>query len=136
MSALPRIPNNLRDDVNMVKELIKSNNGINQKYWMYEETLLHWAARSDYQNVAKYLVEAGADIEALDSDGVTPLYNAILLNNLELARYLIDLGADTERRSSHGRTAIGIAVSRGQLDIVRYIESREQMPTKGVQCDS
>ncbi|VDD88128.1 unnamed protein product [Enterobius vermicularis] len=44
-------------------------------FWMKERemTALHWAAFNGYFDVVKYLVEAGANVDAKNSKGETPL---------------------------------------------------------------
>ncbi|MBK7146979.1 MAG: ankyrin repeat domain-containing protein [Xanthomonadales bacterium] len=46
--------------------------------------------------VAELLLDAGADINARDSDGCTALFNAIHATNIELCAYLLDRGARTD----------------------------------------
>lgn len=42
----------------------------------------------------KCLVESGADVNAKDNDGLTPVYLAILKGHVGVARWLVELGAD------------------------------------------
>jgi ankyrin repeat protein len=68
------------------------------------------------------LVDAGADLELADADGVTPLLNAIINASLasrrpggtghfEVARYLIEQGADVNVADWYGQTPLWVAVS-------------------------
>jgi uncharacterized protein len=57
------------------------------------ETPLHWAASSDDVEVARALINAGADIEAPDGSIGTPLGNAIGYACWDVARLLVARGA-------------------------------------------
>lgn len=65
------------------------------KYNEAAHTLLHVAAKVEHSaELIKFLVEKGIDVNILDDEGRTPLYDAVLYecpNNLSV---LIDLGGD------------------------------------------
>ena len=101
----------------------------------------------------KYFVKMGADVNATDKDGWTPLYAVAgsgkieavklllengadvatkghelmtplhLVRNLEIAQNLIDHGAQVDERDSMGRTPLMCCVSIGKLDIAEYLIS-------------
>lgn len=56
-------------------------------------TALHNASVAGHYEVAKYLIEAGCDINIQDADGWTPLHCAASCNNLPLVKLLIENGA-------------------------------------------
>lgn len=59
-------------------------------------TPLHYAARSSDPGVAALLRDAGADIDPLNRDGVSPLGTACFSGNWRLARFLLERGAKPE----------------------------------------
>jgi ankyrin repeat protein len=61
------------------------------------ETPLHWAASSDDVDVARALVDGGADVEAPDGSIGTPLDNAIGYACWHVARLLVQRGAKVEK---------------------------------------
>jgi ankyrin repeat protein len=73
-------------------------------------TPLHFAAREGALAAAKALVEAGADIDAVDPDGISPLLMAIINGHYDVARTLIDEGADHSLADTTGRTPLYAAV--------------------------
>ncbi len=74
-------------------------------------TPLHHAARSSDAGVAARLLDAHAPIDALNTDGFSPLGVACEAGNWRLARFLLDHGARCEPGS--GDSALGIP-GRGQ----------------------
>ena len=61
------------------------------------ETPLHWAASNDDVDVARVLIDSGADIEAPDGSIGTPLENAIGYACLAVARLLVERGANVDK---------------------------------------
>ena len=59
-------------------------------------TPLHDAAEQNSVDVARLLIERGADIDAKDNNGSTPLHYAAVENSFDVARLLIDSGANTD----------------------------------------
>ncbi|KAJ1474163.1 ankyrin repeat protein, partial [Baffinella frigidus] len=80
-------------------------------------TPLHSAVKASNVEVAKVLLDAGADIEARDKGGRTPLYLATSYGGDEAAvRMLVATGANTEVKDTipgSGSTPLHIAASRG-----------------------
>ena len=61
------------------------------------EAPLHWAASSDDADVARALIDGGADIELPDGSIGTPLENAIGYGCWNVARLLVERGARVDR---------------------------------------
>ena len=67
---------------------------------------------------------AGADIEARDGNGQTPLSNAADSGRLGVVEFLIcTAGADANTRDTWDRTPISLAAASGWLDIVVFLAS-------------
>jgi uncharacterized protein len=61
------------------------------------ETPLHWAASSDDVDVARALIDGGADVEAPNGSIGTPLDNAIGYGCWHVARLLVQRGAKVDK---------------------------------------
>ena len=73
-------------------------------------TALLYATRSGCYRCAVAIVEAGADINQPNPDGVTPLINAIDNKSFDIAMYLIDQGAKVDVWDMTGRTPLYMAI--------------------------
>jgi uncharacterized protein len=73
-------------------------------------TALLFAARQGHLDCAQALVEAGADKDLQDPDGISPMITAIVNYHYDVAKYLADQGADVNLPDQFGRTAVWAAV--------------------------
>jgi ankyrin repeat protein len=69
-------------------------------------TLLHVATSNNSADVARLLVEHGADLNARNLGGETPLHLAARLRDTSIALLLLDHGADANPRDSDGDTPL------------------------------
>ena len=67
-------------------------------------------------DTTRALLDAKADINAMDSDGNNALTLAILNNHFDLTQMLIDRGADPNVAAKNGRTALYSAVEMHDMD--------------------
>src|SRR3954462_5555718 len=58
----------------------------------------------------EYLISVGADPNALDRSGVSPLHRAVRTRSLAAVRALVDGGADSRRPNKTGSTPLHLAV--------------------------
>ena len=59
-----------------------------------EKAPLSRAIENGYTGLARILIAAGADINAIEKSGTTALFSAASVGNLELVKDLVELGAD------------------------------------------
>jgi ankyrin repeat protein len=80
------------------------------------KTGLHWAAEKNHVEIARLLIDAGADLEAQTSWGATPLEWAATMGCTGVADLLLSRGAA-------GLTVV-TAAALGKLDVVRTLVGR------------
>jgi len=91
-------------------------------------TALHWAvaqpAHDPSSQVAclRALLDAGADPNARNEDGLTPLMNAAWFDCRDSVRELLRRGADPLLRDSRGRSARDLASERGHKNVEELLK--------------
>lgn len=85
---------------------------------------IHWAAYSGSLESFDFLVSQGANIDAQDKDGFTPLHLAALAEKRHIIGKLIRLGANHKIKDNQGRLAKDICVSKSDTFTTNYIEEK------------
>lgn len=67
---------------------------VNAREQRYGDTALMWAAVAGHVDVVRLLIEAGADVRAVDDEGVTALHLARAKGHTEVAAALLAAGAN------------------------------------------
>ncbi len=93
-------------------------------------TPLLYAARDGRIDIARMLLDAGADINQRDANDIPPLIIAITNNHPDVARFLIDRGADIKAVDWYGRTALWAAVETRNMDVdnATFVNSIDRAP--------
>jgi len=98
---------------------------VEAKAGAYGRTCLMEAALNGHLAICRLLVDKGAQLEAKDTDGWTPLHRAACQGHVEIVRLLCDRGADVESRSNDGYRPLQNAASNGHISVVKeLIEER------------
>lgn len=100
-----------------VKALVAKGALINESGW----TALHYACSGPDQGVTAWLIQQGADINALSPNGSTPLMMAARYGAIQSAEVLLQAGADTRLRNQQGLSAVDFARSAGRDGLVRRL---------------
>ena len=81
-------------------------------------TALHWAVRGDDADTAQMLIRAGANVNAANRYGITPLSLAATNGNAVIARGLLKAGANASAVALDGETVLMTAARAGNADVV------------------
>ena len=88
----------------VVRALVHGGADVNARADVKRCTALHMAARRGNARVAEALLDCGADLEARDIAGDTPLRRAVNCGKPELVALLLSRGADVHSRGNQGLT--------------------------------
>ncbi|OJD16063.1 hypothetical protein AJ78_03736 [Emergomyces pasteurianus Ep9510] len=82
-------------------------------------TAFHRALLNGHTDVAKFLLDHEANIDALTPDGHTLLFNAVIHNNLDMAEFLLENGANKYLRDDSGKTVDDLAEGAPMVELLR-----------------
>jgi ankyrin repeat protein len=109
-------------DLAKVKALLKSHAEWLNSPDQNQKTPLHLALESGHIDMARYLIEQGADINLKDKDKATPLYNAAYLGNLEILDLLLKKGASSINEGNfRGQTPLHFACEKGHPEVATLL---------------
>lgn len=80
-------------------------------------------------NRVSALLDAGADVNALDEHGQTALMNAAVRGDADLARILVSRGAKLDHTAKYRLTALMLAVINNRPGVVRVLVEAGADPT-------
>ena len=97
-------------------------------FFQGQTTPLHTAAACNKIEAVAALISHGADVNAKDEDGETPLMRASCWGYAKVVEALLDAGADKELKATSGwakgKTALEIARHKNKGDVVAILEQR------------
>ena len=88
------------------------------------ETALHIAAARADETWLRFLIAAGADLNALDNAGRTPLYVAVGTRSPDIVKLLAEAGADLNRGDRQGQTPLMRTVLARDLATARVLAEK------------
>lgn len=75
----------------------------------------------DKYDIAKYLIDKGADVNIADNEMNLPIHVACYSGNKDLVSILLKKGVDLFSKTRKGNLPLAIAVNKGHHDIVKLI---------------
>jgi ankyrin repeat protein len=86
------------------------------------ETALHLATLVDKgEDCVNLLIKSGADVDAVDRSGETPLHYACRANNIKAVRLLLEDGARIDMQNERGENILHICVKESNLELIRDV---------------
>src|SRR5262249_43190029 len=96
--------NGKKDDPELVGALVDA--GVDVQARAFGKTALHFASKAGFVETVRVLLVAGADPNAVDDDGLTPLWSALQsgpsVGREPVVRALLGAGADPHARNPKG----------------------------------
>jgi ankyrin repeat protein len=130
----------LENNVPEFRRLLSDGADVNAKHSRTGLTSLSVACHEGHVQLVKELVEHGADVEAKDNGGNTPLHYAAITGSLTVVNEFLSpndsngatttllgkrksRGANIEATNNRGNTPLHCAISRGSLPVVKALLS-------------
>ena len=105
-------------DPYLVKFLLATGAKANGKDHFYSNSPLHFACTGE---IARLLLEAGADINAKNEKDDTPIHAAAHAGRAVLVQFLVNAGVNPDCRGHVGTTALHYASAKGSVETVRFL---------------
>jgi hypothetical protein len=96
----------VRGDLKAIQDHIAAGSDLNGLDNISQSTPLMTAATFGHVDIAKALIDAGANLNIKNNDGSTALISAAFFCRSEIVQALLDKGADTNIRNNMGSTAL------------------------------
>jgi len=103
----------------VVRALVQSGADVNASDGVKHCTALHMAARRGHVEIAEALLDCGAEIDARDSLGETPLRRSVNCNKIQVADLLLRRKANPHSIGSKGLTPLLAARSTAMKQLLR-----------------
>ena len=104
-----------------VKFLVKSGAKIENRS-LGKNTALHWSLQKDVNpQIALYLIQAGANVNALDEENDAPLHYAASIGNPEIVNALIKAGANVRVKNAMQATPLELATAVDNVQIMQAL---------------
>ena len=124
-----------KEDKEYVLDWINTADNVDLGYEKAQETLteagldanargfenLHWAAIYGHDDVVRFLLDHGVNIDARDPKLRTPLLQATQAGKTSTIQLLIDRGANSEARALDLPTPLNVATNAGHTEVVRQL---------------
>ena len=109
------------DRIDEVRAFISKGVDVNSRDVFGDNAGLHWAASLGLAEMARLLIDNGADLNIRNEEGNTPLHWAAGEGQKELVVILIVHGADVNAHNKRGWTPLRWAEAQSQKEIARIL---------------
>jgi ankyrin repeat protein len=114
--------------ISVVAALLERGADMHARDIGYGQTALMWAISERHSDVARLLLEHGADPKVRSTGGYSPLLFAARVGDLESARLLLAAGASPDDAATDGTSVLLTAVVRGHVPLAIELLERGANP--------
>ncbi len=121
----------LKGDVSETGQLLSAGIHPNAGYTENGLTLLHLAIGMDNFFIIYLLLSSGADLEAEENNGLSPLDYAVTLRRLDAVNILLNFGAPIDEQTRSIARHVGLEITPSQPPIAPQAEDIFEQPSPG-----
>jgi uncharacterized protein len=122
-----------RGDFDDVEALVTSEPELANALFAEGSTPLHLATLCNHKEIVRLLISNGADVNAKDDNGYTPLFGAVFDyeagDRREVVQLLITRGADVNATDTDGLTPLHNAAMNGKKEIIELLLANKADPS-------
>jgi len=107
--------------MNIVQFLVAEGADVNAASKTFGMTALMYASKKTKIEIARILIDGGADVNVADNDGTTALMYASMNGRIDTVRLLVDRGANINAVGRYDMTALLYASEQGKVEIVHFL---------------
>ena len=107
----------------IAKLLLTAGYNLNRSVSTTDQTVLGLAIWNNHLKMVKWLLNNGANVDIMDSQGWTPLMIAAYSRFADIVTELLKHHPDTAKKNNRGSTAFDLAVFRNHPDIVGLLKN-------------
>lgn len=102
--------------------LLQKGENVNSRELQTYKTLAHLACKYKELDLLKLLIKYEADLEAIDFEFMTPIFEAVIGGDLDLCKFLIEeKKVNLEHKEIQNRTAFYWTACNGDLEMLKYL---------------
>lgn len=122
-------------DLESIREHVRAGSDLDVREPSVNSTPLIVAAVFGKTDIARALIEGGANVNLQNNEGSTALHSAAFLCRTEIVKMLLDNGADKDLENNYGSTAM--ATVSGPFNMVKtiYDEISKSLGPLGLKLD-
>lgn len=107
------------NDLNTIKQICEKDGFDINEELSNGRAALHYAADDGHEQIVAYLLSKGANVNALDRYGISPLLAAIYGNHIECVETLLQSGADKNQKTPDGMSMYDVAETEEMRNLLR-----------------
>nr|WCB86822.1 CPPV011 ankyrin repeat protein [Cooks petrelpox virus] len=109
--------------VEIVKLLISYRSNVNKQDKIFRKSALHVAVENNDDNIAKILLENGANPNVVDFEMSTPMHITLLSNptNSNMVSMLLEYGSDIHLKDKYGESSIDLASDKCMSEEIKML---------------
>ncbi|HSF83005.1 MAG TPA: ankyrin repeat domain-containing protein [Anaerolineales bacterium] len=111
-------------DMEMTKKFLKTDSSLISARGAHGLPLMYYVAIRGNQEIARFLLEQGADINA-GRGGNSALHGAVNFNQSEMVTWLLANGADANALDYNGKTPLQLAEENTQTEIAALLRQAQ-----------